>query len=952
VVTSFANLSSGSYSLQLTLTSLTSVTCATIPTDAYCAEYFPNETLSGGALVAVTEPAPLAHEWWTSDPGNGIAADHFSVRWRGKFTFAGGFYRFSGLTDDGVRISIDGVVVGEDWARHRSSYQFAAPVTAGDHLVTVEYYEQDGTAALSLDWRLDQPPIAHAGPDQTVTDDGDGITAIDLDATGSYDPDGALIDYAWALDGTVIANGITTTAILPIGTQTITLTVTDDSGQVATDDVIITVNRSPVDDDDGRLLTSMQPLTGTIAPATDQDDYWFDGVQGQRATVQLSAGAGSELDGYLHLYSPAGPLIAEDDDGLGGPNSRIIYGALPATGRYQVVASSLNGGSSGSYTISLDLGIPPASCGVIPKNAYCAEYFATDDLSGNAVAAVQEAAPLSHDWGQGGPGHGIGADHFSARWQGRFDFTEGMYTFSVHSDDGMRVWLDDTLIRDDWARHGADDQFDQAVSGGEHRITVEYVESDGAAIVELSWQRQRSPGVPVATLSASRVTTNAEVSYDLSGFPAASPVTITWARAGGGTVDLGAVTTDASGAATGHFRAPTVAGGTGHLVRFTSGNVTTSVPIEIAPRIKVVPSDVMPGDSVDIWLRGFAAYETVRVRWKNSTGSWVEIARMTTSGTGSATFHLTVPDWVPVGNNSVRGDGATFRAQTNAVSVTVPPPASNPTASLSTIRATTNSRVSYTLSDFPAGRSVTVTWIRAGGGTVDIGTVPTDGAGAASGSFRVPTTAGGPGNRVRFTSGATTVDVAFEVAPRIKVVPSEVTPGQAVDIWLRGFARYETVRVRWRNVDGSWIEIARATTSSTGSATFHLTVPDWVANGPNSVRGDGTDFRAQTNAVVVSGAVNAADAPTATPTPSPSPMAIATSTPITPTPEPPVAPIPEESPAPTVEPTTSPTPAITPTAEPTTTPEPTATPTPDDTEAPTDTPATVSPDEAPESASS
>jgi hypothetical protein len=950
VVTSFASFSSGSYSLQLTLTSTAPAACATIPADAYCAEYFPNETLSGGALVAVADTAPLSHEWWTGNPGNGIAEDHFSVRWRGNFTFVDGLYLFSGLTDDGVRISIDGEVIGEDWTPHRSLYQFASPITAGQHEVTVEYYEQDGVAGISLDWRLDQPPVASAGPDQTITDDGDGVSVVDLNGSGSYDPDGTLTAYTWSLDGAGIANGVTTTAILPAGTHTITLTVTDDRGQAATDDVIITVNLAPIDPDDGRTLTVAQPLTGTISPATDQDDYWFDGVQGQQATVQLTAGGDSELDAYLHLYSPTDMLLAEDDDGAGAPNPRITL-ALPATGRYHVVASSLDQGSDGAYTIALTLETPPASCATIPKDGYCAEYFSSDDLSGNAEAVVQENAPLNHDWGQSGPGHGIGVDHFSARWQGRFDFSEGMYAFSVRADDGIRIWVDETLIQDNSQRHGVDYQFDRAISGGEHRITVEYFEYDGAAMVGLSWQRQQ-PRDPVVTLSSPRVTTNAQVSYDLSWFPASRPVTISWLRAGGGTVDLGAVTTDGAGTANGNFRAPTVEGGAGHLVRFTSGNVTTSVPIEIAPRIKVVPSDVAPGEAVDIWLRGFAKDETVRVRWKDGGGNWVEIARATTSGSGSATFHLTVPGWVVGGDNSVRGDGTSFRAQTNAVSVTIPPPPAHPAASLSTYRTTTNARVTYTLSDFPAARTVTVTWIRASGGTVDLGSTTMDSGGAGSGSFRVPTSAGGPGTRVRFSSGATTVDVEFEVAPRIKVVPSDVTPGQAVDIWLRGFARYETVRVRWRNVDGSWIEIARATTSGTGSATFHVIVPDWVANGPNSVRGDGTDFRAQTNAVIVSGAVNAADAPAATPTPSPSPTAIATSTPTTPTPEPTVAPIPEESPAPIVEPTTSPTPELTPTAEPTITPEPTATPTPDTTEVPTDTPATVSTDEASESASS
>ena len=92
--------------------------------------------------------------------------------------------------------------------------------------------------------------------------------------------------------------------------------------------------------------------------------------------------------------------------------------------------------------------------------------------------------------------------------------------------------------------------------------------------------------------------------------------------------------------------------------------------------------------------------------------------------------------------------------------------------------------------------------------------------------------------------------VDFEVAPRIKVIPSTVSPGQTVDVSLRGFGKRESVRIRWL-VNGSWVTIATVVTSNTGSANVDVTVPANADLGQNSVRGDGAEFRQQTNAVTV-----------------------------------------------------------------------------------------------------
>ncbi len=89
-----------------------------------------------------------------------------------------------------------------------------------------------------------QPPVADAGPDQTVQDaDNNGSQAVTLDGSASQDPDGSITDYVWTQGVTVLAQGPSPTAnvVLPVGEHTITLTVTDNASATGSDTVVITV---------------------------------------------------------------------------------------------------------------------------------------------------------------------------------------------------------------------------------------------------------------------------------------------------------------------------------------------------------------------------------------------------------------------------------------------------------------------------------------------------------------------------------------------------------------------------------------------------------------------------------------------------------------------------------------------------------------------------------------
>lgn len=60
----------------------------------------------------------------------------------------------------------------------------------------------------------------------------------------------------------------------------------------------------------------------------------------------------AKFDAYLYLESPEGKVLAQDDDGGEGLNSRITHKATE-TGKYRVIATSLGGANIGPFNFSI-----------------------------------------------------------------------------------------------------------------------------------------------------------------------------------------------------------------------------------------------------------------------------------------------------------------------------------------------------------------------------------------------------------------------------------------------------------------------------------------------------------------------------------------------------------------------------------------------------------------------
>jgi hypothetical protein len=80
----------------------------------------------------------------------GLPRDNFALTAEGAVDLAPGDYTLTVISDDGVRVWVDGEVVLDDWDIHESKVD-RVPLTGGRHRLKVHYFEGGGFAELHFD---------------------------------------------------------------------------------------------------------------------------------------------------------------------------------------------------------------------------------------------------------------------------------------------------------------------------------------------------------------------------------------------------------------------------------------------------------------------------------------------------------------------------------------------------------------------------------------------------------------------------------------------------------------------------------------------------------------------------------------------------------------------------------------------------------------------------------
>lgn len=151
----------------------------------------------------------------------------------------------------------------------------------------------------------------------------------------------------------------------------------------------------------------------------------------------------------------------------------------------------LNDGVQGPGFITLNPTPPPAPAPVDVD--WLAEYFNNRDLSGTPVLVTREPDP-THDWGETPPNSRLSDSNYSVRWTRNISLAGGVYRLRVVADDGVRVYIDNTLMIDEWhISTGETFIKDFSLSSGVHLFRVEYFEVGGTSYIQYSLTGGSSP---------------------------------------------------------------------------------------------------------------------------------------------------------------------------------------------------------------------------------------------------------------------------------------------------------------------------------------------------------------------------------------------------------------------------------------------------------------------------
>jgi glucose/arabinose dehydrogenase len=234
-------------------------------------------------------------------------------------------------------------------------------------------------------------------------------------------------------------------------------------------------------------------------------------------------GSGFAAEKYGHAFvSESGPTWASgpqnrgkrisefvfDEDGLVlGDRTPLVH--YNGTGKATV--AGLAAGPDGLYFTSLykdaDFEGPTDGGASVYCVSYTAldegllgEYFSENDLTGTRIARTE--ANIAFDWFELAPAPGMNADGFSVRYTGEVqpEFSE-TYTFSVDTDDSVRLWVDDVLLVDRWPS-GVRDGTIALEADQRYPLRLEFAENTKSARLLLSWE---SPSQPLEVVPSGRL---------------------------------------------------------------------------------------------------------------------------------------------------------------------------------------------------------------------------------------------------------------------------------------------------------------------------------------------------------------------------------------------------------------------------------------------------------------
>lgn len=121
------------------------------------------------------------------------------------------------------------------------------------------------------------------------------------------------------------------------------------------------------------------------------------------------------------------------------------------------------------------------------ENGLRGEYFDNKDLRGEPIITRIDKI-MNFSWGWNGPFENFQRDNFSVRWEGYIKLENtGEMIIDISSDDGIRLYIDDKIVIDDWNDHAEKvNSYTMKFEAGKfYKIKLEYYENGGDAVIRM-----------------------------------------------------------------------------------------------------------------------------------------------------------------------------------------------------------------------------------------------------------------------------------------------------------------------------------------------------------------------------------------------------------------------------------------------------------------------------------
>ena len=393
--------------------------------------------------------------------------DNFGLKFTGYINVpTDGQYTFYTYSDDGSKLFIGSTqVVDNDGGHAEQERSGTIGLKAGRHAITIPYQQGGGGKALS---------VSYSGP-------GIGKQVIPVGAffrvgAGSPPPASNLRDPenpANAVNGLDYGYYEGSWSQLP-DFNTFTAVKT---GQASQPDL------SPRNREEyfGLKFTGYVsvPADGTYTFYTSSDD----GSKLYIGTTEVTTNDGShgeqERSGTIGLKAGRHAITIPYMQGNGGKALSVSYSG-PGIGKQVIPASA--------FFRVVGSGSPVEATGT--GTGLLGNYFNNKTLTAPSLLSRNDAT-VDFNWDTGSPANGINVDNFSIRWTGQVEApVSGNYIFTTTADDGVRLWVNNNLVIDNWNDHPPTTDNTQSialVAGQKYSIRMEYYESAVGAMAQLKW---------------------------------------------------------------------------------------------------------------------------------------------------------------------------------------------------------------------------------------------------------------------------------------------------------------------------------------------------------------------------------------------------------------------------------------------------------------------------------